>query len=130
MYCPECNTEEGTPHAVGCTRAMETKLPSPIPFDLDGAEERITRLLESKKSNAKPDLETPGAVAQIENGDCYDEDTGIYLGQLTDTETAAAPALQTLNSLPAQISIFYEGYWYIFKPQSKYKEEKEGEKQT
>lgn len=46
------------------------------------------------------------------DGDTYDEDTGRYL------ET-----LEIAEGLPAQISIFYQGYWYVFKPSSRYKHE-------
>lgn len=51
-------------------------------------------------------------VAPTETGDAYDEDTGEYLATLNLT-----------NGLPAQISVFHEGYWYVFKPNGRYKDE-------
>lgn len=53
-----------------------------------------------------------------EEGDCYDEDTGDFLGSLTIE--SIIPGVDT--GIPAQIAIFHKGYWYIFKPQSRYKE--------
>lgn len=118
MYCPECKTEEGTPHKEDCKLKL---------IDFTGAEERVNRLIESRKPFTQKEVEQ--GVEEMEKlldvkepselGDTYDEDTGEYLGQLT---TGAA---RILTTLPVQISIFYEGYWYIFKPQSRYKEEKE-----
>jgi hypothetical protein len=42
-------------------------------------------------------------------GDSYDEDSGEFLGNLTDGEG------NELRSIPAQISIAMNGYWYLFK---------------
>lgn len=113
MYCPECNTEEGTPHKENCSLKSAdiygTDSQPPKPFTQKEVEQEVEEMEKILLPNT--------------NGDAYDEDEGTYLGQLTND-------VDTMCSLPAQISIFYEGYWYIFKPQSRYKEEKEGEKQT
>jgi hypothetical protein len=47
-----------------------------------------------------------------EKGDTYDEDTGNFLGSLDLPE-----------GVPAQIAVFIDGYWYIFKPSHRYKHE-------
>lgn len=60
------------------------------------------------------------ALIPEETGDVFDEDTGEFLGSI-DLNIQGKPVL------PAQIAIFYEGYFYIFKPQSKYKSEEEKE---
>lgn len=49
-------------------------------------------------------------------GDVWDEDSGEYLGTIDLTEEGK-------QVLPAQLSVWFEGYFYIFKPQSKYKDE-------
>lgn len=128
MYCLECKTEEGTPHLPNCKTG---KLPLQTadehmhgsegqPLDFDGAAERVQRLIESRQHpEMKADSTPEHEVATNEQGDCYDEDTGEYLGLLSNTQIEAG---QHLATLPAQISVFYEGYWYIFKPQSRYKE--------
>lgn len=54
-----------------------------------------------------------GTDGMAEDGDTYDEDTGDFLGNL-DLGIVE-------NTLPAQIGIFHNGYWYIFKPQERYK---------
>lgn len=76
-----------------------------------------------------PEATVPEGTATVidtpETGDVFDEDTGEFLGTLNlDVEDAVS----IKPVLPAQIALFYEGYFYIFKPQSKYKSE-EGEKQ-
>lgn len=58
----------------------------------------------------------------LENGTTFDEDSGVCLGHLTEHESeAAAP----LNILPAKVSIYFNGYWYIYKMDSKVEAQKE-----
>lgn len=48
-----------------------------------------------------------------DEGDVYDEDTGEFLGNLQLTD----------QTLPAQLAFYHQGFWYIFKPDSRYKHE-------
>lgn len=60
----------------------------------------------------------------FDNGDVYDEDTGKYLATI-DLKAEG----EVVETLPARVSIFMHGYWYIFSPIIRYKhEEKEDEK--
>jgi hypothetical protein len=53
-----------------------------------------------------------------DEGDIYDDDTGEFLGNVATQD----------KSLPAQLAVFHAGYWYVFKPIERYKQEKEEEK--
>lgn len=57
---------------------------------------------------------TEEMITDHEQGDTYDEDTGKFLGSLD---------LQDPEGLPASIGVFYKNYWYVFKPDSRYKNE-------
>lgn len=60
-----------------------------------------------------PTPEQPATLGTSpEVGDSYDEDTGDFLG-----------TLDLPDGLPAQIAIFKDNYWYIFKPSGRYKED-------
>jgi hypothetical protein len=54
-----------------------------------------------------------------DEGDLYDEDSGEFLGNVAPVD----------KSLPAQLSYFHAGYWYIFKPDSRYKQQDLDEEQ-
>lgn len=59
--------------------------------------------------------DTPdGVFSDHENGDLFDEDTGRYFDTLTLEE-----------GLPASLGIYYNGYFYIFKPISRYRSDSE-----
>lgn len=58
---------------------------------------------------------TEEMVTPYEQGDTYDEDTGDFLGSLSIRESLP----------PAQIAVLVNGYWYVFKPDSRYKEEED-----
>lgn len=60
---------------------------------------------------AKLDPAPEGEVAATDKGDSYDEDMGTYLGTLS-----VGP------DIPANISVFMEGHWYVYKMDRKYKE--------
>lgn len=96
MFCPECNTEEGTPHKEGC--------------HVGKAEAILLR------DRDKPFVKEDAAPNDYSNGDCYDEDTGEYLGSF---ELAAT------DPLPVQLSIMHNGFWYLFKVDSRTKHEPE-----
>jgi hypothetical protein len=53
------------------------------------------------------------------DGDTYDEDTGDFLGRLTEGIE------DDLTTLPAQVAVFFQGYWYIYKIDSRYKKGEE-----
>lgn len=58
----------------------------------------------------------------LDNGTAFDEDSGVCLGHLTEHESAAeAP----LTILPAKISLYFNGYWYIYKMDTKVEAQKE-----
>lgn len=60
-------------------------------------------------------------AAEFDNGDIYDEDSGHYLATI-DLKAEG----DTIETLPAKVSIYMHGYWYIFTPIMRYKhEEKE-----
>lgn len=103
MFCPECATEEGTPHKEGC--------------HVGKAEAILLR------DRDKPFVKEDAAPNDYSNGDCYDEDTGEYLGSFElNVEEKEEDAKE---SLPVQISMFYDGYWYIYKPMERHKHKPE-----
>lgn len=55
-------------------------------------------------NNEKPLVETSGT----ENGDTYDEDSGDHIG-----------FIDVGDSVPAQIAVVFNGYYYIFKIDSR-----------
>lgn len=58
-----------------------------------------------------------------ENGDLYDEDTGDFYGTL-DLK-ATEPTLEEPTppeTVPAQFCLFLNGFWYIYKMDSRYEE--------
>lgn len=46
-------------------------------------------------------------------GDCYDDDTGDFLGNLTDGNG------EPFATIPANITMFMGGYWYVYKMDSR-----------
>ena len=68
--------------------------------------------------------ETSSDVAEIgyTNGECYDEDSGINIGEIDLKENSTG-----IETLPAQLSVFFNGYWYIFHAVSRYKEGEQNE---
>ena len=52
----------------------------------------------------------------LENGDCFDRDTGSYLGEVSLTVDSISP---DKPSMPVAIEIYFNGYWYTFNPTSK-----------
>lgn len=75
------------------------------------AEEILAQRKESHPGE-KLDPAPADEVAAVENGDLYDEDSGEYIA------TIPLP-----DELPAQLALFYRGYWYVFKPSHRYKDE-------
>lgn len=57
----------------------------------------------------------------LENGDLYDEDTGEYLATLEIAMDSQGVGKISDGSIPASLSIFFNGYWYIYKIDSRYK---------
>lgn len=51
-----------------------------------------------------------------EDGDAYDDDTGIYLGNLDGGEEIGRHTIQ-------EIAVFMDGWWYVFKRDRRYKDE-------
>jgi hypothetical protein len=60
---------------------------------------------------------------EYQNGDIYDEDLGEYLATIDLKGNE-----EKVETLPARLSLFMHGYWYIFTPVGRYKEEKDKEK--
>jgi hypothetical protein len=59
-----------------------------------------------------------------ENGDLYDEDLGIYLA------TVDLKNDEKEITMPARLSLFIHGYWYIFTPVGRYKHEEKANEET
>lgn len=58
------------------------------------------------------------------NGDTYDEDSGEFLGRLTYTVGDKGNSEdEQMNLPPAKLSVYIDGYWYIYSMESKIKEE-------
>lgn len=57
--------------------------------------------------------ETVEMVEPLEQGDTYDEESGEFLGSLALKDELP----------PAQIAVLVKGYWYIYKPDARYKVE-------
>lgn len=55
--------------------------------------------------------ETAEMVEPLEQGDTYDEESGKFLGSLELEDDLP----------PAQISVLVKGYWYVYKPDARYK---------
>lgn len=53
------------------------------------------------------------------NGDLYDEDNGEYLGTI---DVKDAHDNKEVDTIPARLSLFMNGYFYVFTTQSRYKE--------
>lgn len=53
----------------------------------------------------------------VERGDTFDEDTGAFLGQLSEITT------ETVHRFPVQIAVYLDGYYYIYKLDRKEKQE-------
>lgn len=68
----------------------------------------------------------PSDLAEIgyTNGECYDEDSGDHIGEIDLKD------INGVETLPAQLSVFFNGYWYIFHAVSRYKEGEQNEKTT
>lgn len=64
--------------------------------------------------------------SEFEQGDIYDEDEGRYLA------TVDLKGEDKVETLPARLSVFMHGYWYIFTPVGRYKheEKKDGEEKN
>mgnify|MGYP003403857338 FL=1 len=54
------------------------------------------------------------------NGDLFDEDSGEYLGEI---DVKDAHNGKEIDTLPAGISVFFNGYFYIFAIKGRYKAE-------
>lgn len=52
----------------------------------------------------------------LENGDAFDEDTGNSVGSVCADNGIA---------MPVNISVFRDGYWYVYKVDRKYEHEEE-----
>lgn len=57
---------------------------------------------------------------EFSNGDIYDEDLGRYLATMELKVEGDAK-----ESIPAKLSIYMDGYWYVYTPIARYKQEKE-----
>lgn len=82
--------------------------------------EKLERIRAELKRAEQSDLEDIG----YNNGDCFDEDDGSYLGNLDLRDEVE---MKEKDTLPAKISVYFDGYFYIFQPVSRYKAQGEGE---
>lgn len=104
MKCPGCSMSVGDIHGPNCALFIP-----------------LTAVTEE---HCTTEVNTVSVVDDTPtNGDCYDEDTGEYLGQL---ESGLQEGTVTIDkSIPVQISMYVNGYWYIFRPSHKCKYEEE-----
>jgi hypothetical protein len=57
---------------------------------------------------------------KYENGVIFDEDTGQHLGILADNlHDEENTTLIPIKTIPATLSVFLDGYWYIYKLDSR-----------
>lgn len=114
--CPSCKQEVGFLHLQDCKVAIADTLVEPM--------EDKPAVTETEVSQ----LESAINFGDVSNGDCYDEDTGEYLGQLeSGLIEGTVPMTGPDAAIPAQISMYFNGYYYVFKPTNRYKEEKTDE---
>lgn len=62
----------------------------------------------------------------LENGDLYDEDTGKFYATLDLKEkepTLEEPLI--IETVPAKLVLFLNGFWYVYKMDSRYEEKEE-----
>lgn len=65
-----------------------------------------------------------GTNSNLENGDLFDEDTGEHLATI-DLKSTAKMIEDDSQTIPASLSLFFNGFWYVYKIDSRYEEEKE-----
>lgn len=82
--------------------------------------EKLERIRAELKRAEQEDLEEIGYSC----GDTFDEDDGGYLGNL---DLRDAVDMKEKETLPAKISIYFDGYFYVFQPVTRYKAQGEGE---
>ena len=68
--------------------------------------------------NNKPEVEVAISTAP-DNGDCFDEEIDCYYGQLTDSN------LKAIQAPPVSLSIYVNGFHYVYKLESRYEADKE-----
>lgn len=61
-------------------------------------------------------MEPDKPIEDHSNGDLWDEDTGEYICTIP---------LPSERTIPVNISIYYEGFWYVFKVDSRHVDDPE-----
>lgn len=64
-------------------------------------------------------------TATVENGDLFDEDLGEHLATIDLFTVRKDGTAENKESPPASLSLFFNGFWYVYKIDSRYKEEEE-----
>lgn len=64
------------------------------------------------------------AGRNVSNGDTFDEDANTYLGQITEADDSM------LKAPPVNISVFLNGYFYVYKMERRYEQEQESTEET
>lgn len=57
-----------------------------------------------------------------QNGDLHDEDSGVYFGNLTWPSDSPDQEDKEMKLPPAKLSIYIDGYWYVYSMHARYKE--------
>jgi ferric iron reductase protein FhuF len=89
------------------------------------AAQRIARIrAELKQTEAEDHPEE----IEYRNGDLFDEDSGEHLGTI---DVKDAHDTKEVDTMPASLSVFMNGYFYVFTVQRRYKQgEDNGEAAT
>jgi len=94
---------------------------------METAAEKVARI---KRELAQANKEASEDVADIgfTNGDLYDEDSGEHLGTF---DVKDAHEGKEIDTIPASLSVYMNGYFYVYVIQRRYKEgEKDGKEEA
>lgn len=73
---------------------------------------------------AKADLILMDEIAEIGhiNGDLHDEDSGAFFANLKWPSDSANEEDKEMKLPPAKLSLYIDGYWYVYNMHARYKE--------
>jgi len=85
---------------------------------METTKEKLARIRQEVVSASHEEI----ANIDYTNGDLYDEDSGEHLGQI---DVKDAHASKEIDTIPAKLSVFMNGYFYVFNMHARYKAEDE-----
>jgi len=91
---------------------------------MESSAEKLARIRNELK---QAERET-GDIGDIDykNGDLYDEDSGEHLGQI---DVKDAHDGKEVDTIPAKLSMYMNGYFYVFNMHARYKAEDDNDQE-